>query len=251
MTNKLAIIGGTGLSSLMQLEVVDKQLIDTPYGEPSGYLQQGRLCGDEVVFIARHGDQNRIVPHKINYRANIWALKQLQVSHIIAVAAVGGIALDLQPGMLVIPDQIIDYTYSRESSFFADQLSERSHVDFTKPYCQSLRQLIVDVAVMQEIALKVGGVYAATQGPRLETAAEIDRLENDGCTVVGMTAMPEAVLAKELDLCYAAINVVVNKAAGRSKDQITLKQIHHYLQIGLDQVQRLISQIIGQIAQVN
>lgn len=246
--NRLAIIGGTGLTELSGLELVRKEMIRTPYGEPSGPLTHGRFCEHEIVFFARHGYGHTIPPHKVNYRANIWAMKQIGVSHVIAVAAVGGITDGLEPGMLVIPDQIMDYTHSRSHTFFENDLARITHIDFTEPYCPELREFICSGSRANHIDAVYEGVYAAMQGPRLETAAEINRLERDGCTVVGMTGMPEAALAKELGLCYAAINVVANKAAGRGEGEITLTEIQRNLHEGMKKVRQLIGSTIEQMA---
>ena len=242
--NRLAIIGGTGLTSLNGLTITHKEMIRTPYGEPSGPLTYGTFGGHEVVFFARHGYGHTIPPHKVNYRANIWAMKHARVSHVVAVAAVGGIAAELEPGSLVIPHQIIDYTWSREHTYFEEDLAYVTHVDFTEPYCPELREMICLGAKNAKVAVIDQGVYGATQGPRLETAAEIDRIERDGCTVVGMTGMPETALARELELCYAAINVVANKAAGRGDGEITLDGIRHTLESAMAQVRVLIESTI-------
>jgi len=249
---RLAIIGGTGLTSLNGLNITHKEMIRTPYGEPSGPLTYGNFCGHEVVFFARHGYGHTIPPHKVNYRANIWAMQHAQVSHVISVAAVGGISDNLLPGTLIIPHQIIDYTWSRGHTFFEDDLGHVTHIDFTEPYCPALRKLLSEGAREHDIPAVHEGVYGATQGPRLETAAEIDRLERDGCTVVGMTGMPEAALAQELGLCYAAINVVANKAAGRGDGAITIEEIRSTLDYAMVQVRLLIEatikQLVSQIA---
>lgn len=242
--NRLAIIGGTGLTSLSGLTITHKEMIRTPYGEPSGPLTYGTFCGHEVVFFARHGYGHTIPPHKVNYRANIWAMKHADVSHVIAVAAVGGISDELKPGMLVIPHQIIDYTWGRQHTYFEEDLAYVTHVDFTEPYCDELRKMICEGAAGADIPTINQGVYAAVQGPRLESAAEIDRLERDGCTVVGMTGMPEAALARELELCYAAINVVANKAAGRGDGEITLGDIRGTIASAMGQVRTVIDSTI-------
>jgi 5'-methylthioadenosine phosphorylase len=211
----LGIIGGSGLSRLANLEVMRRQVVRTPFGEPSGALTFGRIRGREVVFLARHGYGHTIPPHEVNYRANIWALHAQNVTDVVSIASVGGIRSDLAPGVLAVPDQIIDYTHGRASTFFGRSERGVTHVDFTRPYCEALRQRLLEAATRAGEAIVAGGTYAATQGPRLETAAEIDRLERDGADMVGMTGMPEAVLAREIGLCYAAIAVVVNHAAGR------------------------------------
>ncbi len=212
----IGIIGGTGLTRLSALELERKEVVRTPYGEPSGALAFGRLGGQEVVFLARHGIGHTWPAHRVNYRANIWALREVGVTKIIAVASVGGIHANLGPGALVVPDQILDYTWGRESSYCDDETPVR-HVDFTHPYDAQLSRALLQAAADLGVSVKDGGTYACTQGPRLETAAEIDRLERDGADLVGMTAMPEAILARELDLKYAAINIVVNAAAGRAE----------------------------------
>lgn len=209
------IIGGTGLTQLANLEITHRQVMRTPYGEPSGALTFGTIKQQEVVFLARHGYGQTIPPHEVNYRANLWALQEQGVDRVISVASVGGIRADLVPGTIVAPDQIIDYTYGRAFTYFDGRDRPVTHIDFTHPYDLKLCGQIIDAARRAgEICLD-GGVYAATQGPRLDTAAEINRLERDGADMVGMTGMPEAALAKELGLSYAAIAVVVNHAAGR------------------------------------
>ena len=241
----LAIIGGSGLTQLSNLAIVRREVVRTPYGEPSGALTYGSLCEEPVVFLARHGYGHTIPPHLVNYRANIWALKQANVSGIISVASVGSIRADLAPGTLVVPDQIIDYTWDRKSTFFEGGETPVKHVDFTHPYDPSLRQrLLLATAAVGELAVD-GGVYAATQGPRLETAAEINRFERDGADVVGMTGMPEAVLARELELPYAALNVVVNYGAGRADSAagIIFDDIETVLQTAMSRVRVILERL--------
>jgi 5'-methylthioinosine phosphorylase len=226
-----AIIGGSGLAKLSALEAPRRRVMRTPYGEPSGALTFGRLAGSEVVFLARHGYGHTIAPHEINYRANIWTLKELNVEGIFALASAGGIRQDLGPGTLVVPDQIIDYTHSRKATFFEGSGTPVTHVDFTQPYSGKLRSRLLQAAREAGEPVVDGSVYGCTQGPRLETAAEIDRLERDGADLVGMTAMPEAVLARELELQYASLAVVVNHAAGRgaSRDRIEMSELEEVL----------------------
>lgn len=241
----LAIIGGSGLTQLSNLAVARREVVRTPYGEPSAALTHGQLCGQAVVFLARHGYGHTIPPHLVNYRANIWALKEVGVSAIISVASVGSIRADLNPGALMVPDQIIDYSWGRNSSFFEGDENGVRHVDFTQPYDEDLRQrLLAATAAAGDTAVD-GGVYATTQGPRLETAAEVSRLERDGADVVGMTGMPEAVLARELELPYAALNVVVNHAAGRfdSAQGIALEDIETVLQQAMVRVRLILEKI--------
>ncbi|MBM3368054.1 MAG: S-methyl-5'-thioinosine phosphorylase [Betaproteobacteria bacterium] len=238
----LAIIGGSGLSQLASLEVTERRVARTPFGEPSGALTFGRIRGSAVVFLARHGYGHTIAPHKVNYRANIHALGQQGVSEIVSVASVGGIRRDFGPGALVVPNQIIDYTWGRHGTFFDGPDSAVTHIDFTEPYTQTLRGRILAAARTCGEAVADGGVYATTQGPRLETAAEINRLERDGADLVGMTGMPEASLAREAGLAYAAINVVANYAAGRgdSEHAIALDAIEAVLEKAMGRVRRII-----------
>ena len=213
----LAVLGGSGLTELAPLTVTRKQIVRTPYGEPSGPLTVGRLNGVEVMFLARHGYGHTLAPHEVNYRANLWALKEKGARRIISVCSVGGIDARLGPGSIVLPTQLIDYTWGRSATFFEGAEQAVVHVDFTHPYCAQTRRLILDSAAEAGVPVVEGATYAATQGPRLETAAEVDRLERDGAHLIGMTGMPEAVLARELELPYAAIAVVVNAAAGRGE----------------------------------
>lgn len=243
--SRLAIIGGSGLYALMDdFKVVHREIMQTPYGEPSGPVVQGEIYGQSLTFIARHGYTHRIPPHKINYRANIWMLKKLGIESIIAVNAVGGINKDLAPRQLSIPDQIIDYTYGREFTFFEQNLSEVVHIDFSYPYTQSLRQQLISAAKQADIAVLKQGTYGCTQGPRLETAAEIKRLAQDGCDMVGMTAMPEASLAREQGIDYAAIAVSANWAAGIEPQEIDMQEIIAHLNSGMADVKLLISTYI-------
>lgn len=241
----LAIVGGSGLTSLDGLADVRHVAARTLYGDPSAPLAIGRLGARELAFLARHGEGHSIPPHKINYRANIWALKEVGVRAIVAIATVGGIRRDLGPGMLVVPDQIIDYTWGRASTFFEDAGTKVTHVDFTEPYSAALRTRVLEAAKLCGEPVANGGVYAATQGPRLETAAEITRLERDGADLVGMTAMPEAVLAREAGIQYAAIAVVVNHAAGRgeSRQAISHAAIEVVWKEGMARVRRIIGQL--------
>jgi len=207
-------------------------------------LTFGHLCGKEVVFLARHGYGHTIPPHMVNYRANIRALRETGVERLIAVAAVGGISADLEPGHLVIPNQIIDYTYGRYNTFFEEGLERVTHVDFTEPYSEVLRRNIIEACRAGGIEICSHGVYGATQGPRLETAAEIDRMERDGCTLVGMTGMPEAVLARELDLSYVTCAVIANKAAGRGAGPISMDEIEVHIQNGMQSVRLMLEKVI-------
>jgi 5'-methylthioadenosine phosphorylase len=245
----LAIIGGSGLTQLSSMDILERRVIRTPYGEPSGVLSSGRIHGHDVLFLPRHGYGHSIPPHRVNYRANIWALRECGARRIVSIASVGGICADLNPGDIVIPHQIIDYTWGRKSTYFDGGDMSVTHVDFTQPYDEELRRQMVLSAAKAGISIRDGGVYAATQGPRLETAAEIDRMERDGAQVVGMTGMPEAVLARELKLAYAAINPVANHAAGRGKstDCVRFEQLGEILQEVMGRVRIILEGVIQSV----
>ena len=244
----LAIIGGTGLTELENLRVNKRVIVRTPYGEPSQPLIFGEICGGEVIFLARHGTGHTIPPHEVNYRANIYALHLQGVTEIAAVATVGGIHPDLSSGVIALPNQIIDYTNGRQNTYHDGINNPVKHIDFTEPYCPNLR------AKIEQAALSIGekvvntGVYAATQGPRLETAAEINRLERDGATMVGMTGMPEAALARELGISYAALCPVANYAAGRgdSLHAIDYEEVIANVNLTMIRVRKIIAQLMTQ-----
>lgn len=242
----LAIIGGSGLSKFPRLDVTHRQVVQTPYGEPSGPLSFGTLLGTSVVFLPRHGEAHTIAPHEINYCANLWALREHKPDAIVSVASVGGIRSDMPPGTVVIPDQIIDYTWGRKSTYFEGG-APVTHIDFTEPYSQELRVRLLAAARACGEQPRDRAVYATTQGPRLETAAEVDRLERDGVDIVGMTGMPEAVLARELGLSYAAICVVVNFAAGRGESRagISLEKIDAVLSQSLVRVSLIMETLVS------
>lgn len=244
----IAVIGGSGLSSLANLEISHRQVLRTPYGEPSGPLTFGSIFGKRIAFIARHGYGHTIPPHEVNYRANLWALKEQGIGRVVAVASVGAIPATLAPGSLVLPNQIIDYTWGRSSTYFEGPGVSVTHIDFTEPYTQGLRSSILQAAKACGEPVVDGATYGATQGPRLETAAEIDRLARDGVELVGMTGMPEAALARELGLEYAAIAVVANFAAGRgdSAHGISLERIGAVLEEAMDKVRKIIAQLVMQ-----
>ncbi|HUN93017.1 MAG TPA: S-methyl-5'-thioinosine phosphorylase [Burkholderiaceae bacterium] len=245
-----AIIGGSGLARLSALSSPRRQVMRTPYGEPSGALTFGQLAGRDVVFLARHGYGHTIAPHDINYRANIWALRELKVAGVIAVTTVGSIRADIGPGALVVPHQIIDYTHSRKSTFYEGADVPVTHVDFTRPYTERLRELLIGAAAACGEPAHDGAVYACTQGPRLETAAEIERLARDGADLVGMTGMPEASLAREAGLDYATLAVVVNHAAGRgdSRDEIKLADLDPVMRATMLRAVRLLEQALASAA---
>jgi 5'-methylthioinosine phosphorylase len=226
----VALIGGTGLNSIDGIKALGTSLT-TPYGLASAPLGTRRWAGHDVLFLARHGQPHQIAPHRINYRANLWLLKQQGVDCVVATNAVGGITPHCTSGTLVLPDQLIDYSWGREHSYADDQ--QLRHVEFGAPYDAGLRETFVAAAEQLSIAVIASGTYGCTQGPRLETAAEIDRMERDGCDLVGMTGMPEAGLARELDLPYVALCLVVNAAAGRGAGPIDEGEIGRVSRAGM------------------
>ena len=236
----VGIIGGTGLTTLSGLEITSETVVDTRWGQPSSALVEGRLGGQAVVFLSRHGNPHCIPPHQVNYRANLQALLDAGVRTVVGVNAVGGIHPDMGPAHIVIPDQIIDYTWGRTSTFFEGDLEETTHIDFTWPYTEKARELLIAAARDQNLPFSDFGVYGATQGPRLETAAEVSRLERDGCDLVGMTGMPEAALAAELKMNYVCLALVVNHAAGKSDHIITMAEIETAIDHGMSGVKRIL-----------
>lgn len=241
----LAIIGGTGVDDLEGLDKVQNHSPETPFGQPSRAIQEGQLGDCRVFFLQRHGSPSAIPPHLINYRANLWALHSLGVNEIVAINAVGGIGESMRPGRLVIPDQLIDYTWGREHSFDDGASGELMHIDFTEPYDRELRLALIAAADARRIAHEASAVHGVMQGPRLETAAEIRRLAGDGCDVVGMTGMPEAALARELGMSYASVCMVVNLAAGIGDEPLSLQMMRGVLQREAAVVRQLLQQFLS------
>lgn len=241
---QLAIIGGTGVDQLDGLDVIRSHSLQTPYGEPSRPIDEGRLGQTRVFFLQRHGSPGAIPPHLINYRANLWALKSLGVSDVVAINAVGGIAAGMGPGRLVIPDQLIDYTWGREHTIDDGSSGKLMHIDFTEPYDRDLRLALIAMADAGRIPHEASGVHGVMQGPRLETAAEIRRMARDGCDVVGMTGMPEASLAREMGLAYACVCMVVNPAAGLGDLPISLDMMLEILRREAAVVRDLLSRLL-------
>ncbi len=237
---EFAIIGGSGFGQIKELEITAKKTVQTPFGDPSAPLVFGKLGKKEIIFLPRHGEGHTIPPHQINYRANIWALKEAGVKKIVGMGAVGGIRRDMAPGRLAVPHQIIDYTWGRAHTFFEQQRGKVVHVDFTDPYCEALRSSLIEAGRLAGVELIPDGTYGATQGPRLESAMEINRMERDGSDLVGMTGMPEAALARELELSYAACAVVANWAAGRGDGPITWEEIEASLDEGMEKARRVL-----------
>ncbi|HEY3518647.1 MAG TPA: S-methyl-5'-thioinosine phosphorylase [Gammaproteobacteria bacterium] len=239
----VALIVGSGFERL-GFEVLTRSPTKTPYGEPSSAVLTLQVGGARVPCIARHGEEHRLAPHEINYRANLWALAQRGVRTCVGINTVGAIDAALSPGELALPDQLIDYTHGRLSTYGGAGAPVR-HVEFGEPFSASLRGRIAAAAADCGFSVRAG-TYGVTQGPRLETAAEIERLKRDGCAMVGMTAMPEAALARELDIDYAICAVAVNYAAGRSPDGVAiLAQIEEFLAVGLRKASAVVERLVG------
>ena len=245
---KLAIIGGSGLGNFPGLERPQNHRVMTAWGEPSDAVTSGLLNGVEILFLPRHGATHRLPPHRINCRANISALADLGAQAIIGTAAVGGIEAEATTGMIVIAHQLIDYTYGRDHTYFDGAQSAPQHTDFTEPYAPGLREELISAAASAHIAVLDSGIYGATQGPRLETAAEIDRLAHDGCTIVGMTGIPEAALARECGIDYANLSLVVNRAAGRAHGPIMMDDIERELARGMEKIRTIIAAVTATMA---
>ncbi|HSE13330.1 MAG TPA: S-methyl-5'-thioinosine phosphorylase [Rudaea sp.] len=251
MTLALGVIGGTGLYAFPELQNVERHEVGTPFGVPSSAVVIGEFRGKRLAFLARHGEDHAIAPHRVNYRANIWALHHLGAQRVLGVNAVGGIRADMGPRALVVPDQIIDYTHGRLTSFCDVEGAKVEHIDFSEPYDAELRAELIGAARRSGIAVVAGGCYAATQGPRLETVAEVARIRRDGGDLVGMTGMPEAALARELGLEYACLGLVANWAAGCEPRQesepaapISLPEIFANLEAATALVPKLIAQML-------
>jgi 5'-methylthioinosine phosphorylase len=241
----IAVIGGTGMNQWPKFEI-DKRLdLDTPYGKPSAPLLEGRVYGIRAIFLARHGEGHKLPPHAINYRANLWALREAGVKSIVAIAAVGGIAPWLPPAGVAVPHDLIDYSWGRDHSYSDGSAgSELKHVEFTEPYSERVRRELLHGALAAGIDIAEAGVMGVTQGPRLETTAEIKRMKRDGCDMVGMTGMPEAALARELGLDYACLALSVNWGAGLMGNGDIHAEIHQSIEIGMGKVRAILSRAL-------
>lgn len=251
---KLAIIGGSLLGEIHQLTDIAEERISTPFGEPSDICITGSINNTEVVYVNRHGRSHHIAPHQVNYRANMFMLKVLEVSHVIAVTAVGGITEKMSPMQWVVPDQLIDYTYGREHTYNEDNGDAVNHIELNFPFEDGLRKKLQQAIKMESMECLTPATYGVTQGPRLETSAEIKRMERDGCDIVGMTAMPEAALARELEMNYATLSLVVNWAAGKgttgsdktqqTAEIISMDEIKQRIADGNEKVEDIIRNVI-------
>jgi 5'-methylthioadenosine phosphorylase len=239
----IGIIGGSGLYDIPGLEITDSAKLTSPYGEPSDVYRIGRLSGKEVAFLPRHGSMHHIQPHKINYRANIWGFRELGVKKIISVGASGGISKSMKPGLITFPDQIIDMTSGRPSTFYDED--EVIHVDFTEPFCRDLRNYLSVAAERSKVGVAESGLYVCVNGPRLETAAEIKTFSLWGADMVGMTAMPEASLARELEICVAGISVITNYAAGITDKRLTATEVVETMQAASEKIKLLLKTLLS------
>lgn len=250
--SEIAIIGGTSLQRIKALKIHERKKITTNYGEPSSPIAFGELNGKDVLFLNRHGDAYQLPPHKINYRSNIDSLAQLGVKKIIAVNAVGGIASFAKPLHLSVPNQIIDYTYGRQHTYFEGGESGVNFIEFSSPFSKTLSDKLISSAKAlgfdnNEKGFSENTCYGCTQGPRLETAAEIKRMARDGCDLVGMTMMPEAALAREKNIEYASLCLVVNWAAGLSEEPITMEEISRLIELGSESVESVLRDFVKRI----
>lgn len=254
---KIAIIGGSLLSEFSGFEKATEERIKNPFGEPSSNFTIGEINGNEVIYLNRHGQPHHLAPHQINYRANMFALKMLDVTDIVSVTAVGGITKNMTAMQWVVADQLIDYTYGRMQTYNDCNENGVHHIDFSCPFTNSVRQKIMTAATKENIQCATQATYGATQGPRLETVAEVNRLERDGCDIVGMTVMPEAALARELEMNYATLSLVVNRAAGKgarvksikdaelqSSETISMKKISRRIDEGNEIAERIINNMV-------
>lgn len=243
MSARVAVIGGTGMNQWPGLDIKERRVVDTPYGAPSAPLLMGRIHGVNVVFLARHGEGHKIPPHAINYRANLQALQQVGVRSIVAIAAVGGIAPWFPPGAVAAPVDLVDYTWGRAHTYSDGASAPLQHVEFTDPYSERVRRELLHAALGARIDIADGGVMAVTQGPRLETGAEIRRYKRDGCDMVGMTGMPEAALARELGIDYAPLAVCVNWCAGIGDGDIHA-EIEASIETGMGKVRGILQRAL-------
>jgi len=232
------VIAGSGIYDIPDLEITETVTVETPYGEPSDSYRIGRFAGREVAFLPRHGSRHHIPPHRINYRANIWGFRELGISRILSIGATGGISRRMTPGMIVVLDQLIDMTSGRESTFF--EQDDVVHIDFTNPFCPDLRGELIAAASDAGITVIKKGTYIAVNGPRLETAAEISAFARLGADVVGMTGMPEAALGRELEICFAGVAVVTNRAAGIAEGMLTATEVVAVMQAAAEQIRMVL-----------
>lgn len=235
---EFGIISGSGLYDVPGLEITDSVKVSTPYGEPSDVYRVGSISGKEIAFLPRHGAMHHIPPHRINYRANMWGFRELGIKKIITIGAAGGITTNMKPGSITFPDQIIDFTRGRASTFYDE--NEVVHIDFTNPFCPDLREHIMGAARKAGIDVITAGTYVCTNGPRLETSAEIKAYLQLGADMVGMTSMPEAALARELEICLTGLYVITNHAAGIKTDKLTVREVVETMGVSTEKIKSII-----------
>lgn len=244
---KIGIVGGSGFYEIEGVEVRQLRKVTTPYGEPSDSYRVCEWSGSEFAFLSRHGSPHHIPPHRINYRANIWGFREIGVKRIISVNSVGGISGRMKPETIVVPEQIIDMTHGRSSTFYDG--NEVVHIDFTLPFCRELREAVIAAGKNSDTELIESGTYLCVNGPRLESKAEIDYFSKIGADIVGMTVMPEACLARELEMCFACIAVVTNRAAGISGTRLTTTEVIETMKTSLSKVKTLIMGVLQMVPQ--
>jgi 5'-methylthioinosine phosphorylase len=246
MQRRLGLIGGTGLDQFGPPET--SHIVDTAYGRPSAALAEYQVGDIQLFFLPRHGKRHQLPPHAVNYRANIEAFRQLAVDGIVAINAVGGITQDHAPGTLCLPDQLIDYTWGRAHTFSMGAGDALSHIEFAAPFAGPLRSALLGAAESAAIDLIDGGCIGVCQGPRLETTAEIRRMKQDGCDIVGMTTMPEAALAREAGLDYASLCITANWAAGVGQEAVTMEDIKATLDEAMSGVREFLDRFFEEFA---
>ncbi len=242
---KIGIIGGSGVYEIPGIRFIREVSLKTPFGSPSDTYKILNLSEKDVVFLPRHGADHSIPPHKINYRANLWGFRELDVKRILSIGATGGINKAFQPGDILILDQVIDMTRNRTSTFY--EKDKVVHVDFTDPYCPELRKAYIETSHELHIKLHKKGTYICSEGPRLESRAEIRFFSAIGADVVGMTGMPEACLARELELCYSGITIVTNYAAGIKRQRLTISEVIDTMNKASEKLNMLLSRVISHI----
>ena len=240
---KIAIIGGTGIYSPEALQGFEEKVIDTPYGP--ALCNIGELAGNQVVFITRHGVGHKTAPHKVNYRANIWALKSLGTEEIFATTAVGSLNPEMKAGHFVVCSNVLDFTKSRINTFYDTPERGVVHVDFSYPYCPCVRERVIRCLEKLDIPFHKEGVYVATEGPRFESAAEIKAYAMLGGDLVGMTNMPECILAREAEMCYSTCSIVTNMAAGISPTPLSHMEVVEAMGKTINNMNKLIAAFIN------
>ncbi|KXB05469.1 5'-methylthioadenosine phosphorylase [candidate division MSBL1 archaeon SCGC-AAA382A03] len=242
----IGIIGGSGVYSVDFIKNTEKRIVETSYGK-SPEIVTGEVEGRKIAFMPRHGEGHSTPPHKINFRANLWALKELGVDRILATTAVGSLNPSVGPGEFVLLDQFIDFTKNRDYTFYEGDERGVVHIDVTNPYCCELRDVLYRKARELEFPVHFSGTYACTEGPRFETAAEIQMLNQLGADVVGMTNVPECVLARELEICYSTISIITNYAAGISENKLTHDEVSEIMDENINKVKKLVFSTIPEI----